>query len=127
MKTTIINKNELGVLVNTENIKHVINTILSVVDKFLKFLCKICDKYSRHSNDKDINKTKFEEVKRDLLEFLKEQKGFTIDQFMLKVGEKVVLKYDFEILMISFEKFFKFCKEKKQISRKTHRCINAKF
>ena len=127
MKTTIINKNELGVLVNTENIKYVINVILSVVDKFLKFLCKICDKYSRHSNDKDINKTKFEEVRRDLLAFLKEQKGFTIDQFMFKVGEKVVLKYDFEILMISFEKFVTFCKEKKQINRKAHRCINAKF
>ena len=131
MRTTIVNKNELGILLNTENIKDVINIILSVVDKFLKFLCEICDMYSRHSNNKDINKTKFEEIRRDLLEFLKIQKGFAIDQFMLKVGGKAMLKFDFESsTIINFENFVKFCKEKDQISRiypEVQRCINAKF
>ena len=93
---------------------------------YLNFLLQITDTYSKNkdTNNKEINKRKFAEVRKRLFEFVKQHKGlFVIKYFRFMVDTsdgKVMSELNFPFVdsdekFIDFEKFMKFVVESTKI------------
>ena len=74
------------------------NEFKKIVHSYLNFLSRITYEYSISNNtsDIDVNKRKFEEVRKSLFEFVKLHNGlFAIKHFRFIVNTTVVSEFDF--------------------------------
>ena len=109
-------------ILNDENIEKLRDVFFRCLQNYMVFLYEIAYTYLNCLSNKDVVKRKFVEVRQNLFEHVKQHEDLTtIDQFLVKTGDKVMAKYIFVSYdsadkFIDFENFLKFSQEIKSTS-----------
>ena len=104
-----------GGVVSKKHIEKVKNTLSGIIDCYMKFLCKIANKYSIYSKSKEANERLFDNVKTELFNFVFQHMDFvSTNQYVVKLNEKALSKFSLRCLysadkFIDFQEFFQFC------------------
>ena len=104
-----------GGVVSKKHIEKVKNTLSGIIDCYMKFLCKIANKYSIYSKSKEANKRLFDNVRSELFNFVFQHMDFvSTNQYIVKLNEEAVSKFSLRCLysadkFIDFQEFFQFC------------------
>ena len=107
--------------------EYVTKVLIDAVKNYLQFLCVISSKYLVDLNNKEINKKTFEEVRRELYEFVKGHKeNVLFGWYVVEIPDQnaFAAKFDMRNLdtaetFIDFEKFVEFFQQEISVIRDT--------
>ena len=109
------NGSSKGVFVSKKQTEAIKNTLSGIIDDYMELLCEIANKYSIYSKSKEANERLFDNVKKDLYNFLYQHIDFvSTKQFIVKLNEKALSKFNLNCMFsadkfIDFQKFIQFC------------------
>ena len=95
--------------------------LLNVIDEYLTYLFAVAENYLKYSNNKRTYKLKFEEIRQDLYDFVKQHSsGIFMKHYIITVDDKIVHVFYFGSLesankFVNFEKFAEFVQDASKV------------